>query len=220
MALFALEGFTIGIRSRTLLREVAMEIGPGEIVGMTGASGVGKTTLLKTAVGLMDPVAGRALLDGKTGDVWTWPAFRRAVQFLPQRPVFFEGTVAENLARPFGYASAEGPFSEAEAEQRMRAVGLSVSLLGEDALRCSEGEQQRVALVRALSLRPRVLLLDEPTAALDEEGCALVEKAVREHVGAAGGALVVTHNHAQAERFCHRVVDVAGWAVPGEPAHA
>lgn len=180
-------------------------------MGVMGPSGCGKSTLLRAVSGLVDSSSGAILLHGKPPETWDWPRFRRKVLLATQRPTLFPGAVAQNLARPFSYASAEGAFNAARAKMLLERLGIEKDCFERDALSLSVGQQQRVCLVRALLLEPEVLLLDEPTSALDEESEAAVEQAIREETETRGmGALIVSHDPAQVARWCGRSLQLEG----------
>jgi putative ABC transport system ATP-binding protein len=135
-------------------------------------------------------------------------ALRRRVGLVPQLPSPVPGTVADNVKLG---PRLEG--REVDPEPSLRLAGLDPSFAERDASRLSVGEQQRVMLARALALEPEVLLLDEPTAALDEDAKAAVEGAL---TGLPGISLVVvTHEPAQAERLASRVIRLEDGRVSG-----
>jgi putative ABC transport system ATP-binding protein len=136
-----------------------------------GPSGSGKTTLLRTLARLRPSQQGQVFLQGKNWTEFSGPVWRSKVHYLAQRPVMFNGTVADNLAKPFelGLLSREGTFDAAAARERLMALGLPKDIWDQDTSTLSGGEISRVAFVRALAAEPKVLLLDEPTAALDHE---------------------------------------------------
>lgn len=195
----------VGISGKRLLTGVELEVGAGEIMAIVGPSGCGKTTLLRTLVGLIDPLEGEVTLEGETPDQISWARFRRLVMLVAQRPVLFDGTVADNLKIPFGYATAAGTaFDRAAAEEMLAAVGVD-GVLEQPARTLSEGQAQRMVLVRALLLAPRVVLLDEPTSALDADSRDQVEALLR----ACGAAIVVvSHDPSQVKRLAHRSLDL------------
>jgi putative ABC transport system ATP-binding protein len=126
---------------------------------------------------------------------------RRRACLVPQLPAPFPGTVADNVA--YGPRLRGG---EADVERSLALAGLSPDFANREAARLSVGEQQRVMLARSLALEPEVLLLDEPTAALDESARDAVEGAL---AGLEGVSMVlVTHDRAQAERLAPRVVEL------------
>jgi putative ABC transport system ATP-binding protein len=175
-----------------------------ERVALTGPSGAGKTLTLRAIAGLIDPDSGDLFLHGQRPSELGWPAWRRRVVYVAQRPVMFEGTVTDNLERAFRYRAARGSFGTERASELLRRLGLD-DRLEQAARSLSVGEQQRVALVRALLVDPDVLLLDEPTSALDPEATQNVEELLAD--GPDGMAVVVvTHDATQAERLCDRCV--------------
>lgn len=181
---FRLSRVTVGWRAEeALLVGVSEEFLPGEMVAMTGPSGCGKSTLLRTMAGLMDPLEGELLLGGSPPSTYGWPAYRRQVLLVHQQPILFQGTVRENLQRPFQYRSAgTASFQEQTATARLTRLGLPRGILDASADRLSVGEQQRVCLVRALMVEPTILLLDEPTSAVDPATAAEMETVMAEEV--------------------------------------
>ncbi len=128
-------------------------------------------------------------------------ALRRRVGLVPQLPAPVPGTVADNVR--YGPALVG---REVDPQPALELAGLDASFLDRDASRLSVGEQQRLMLARALELDPEVLLLDEPTAALDEQAKEGVEETL---AGLAGISVVlVTHERAQAERLAQRIVEL------------
>jgi putative ABC transport system ATP-binding protein len=167
------------------------------LTAIVGPSGAGKTTLLRLLNRLDDPDGGAVLLDGVDVRSYDVLALRRRVQFVGQVPVTFPGAVADNL----------GNLSGDEAAALLGRVGLSPALLTREADRLSVGEAQRMCLARALAIRPGVLALDEPTAALDAASKDEVERLVRSLADDGLTVVMVTHDQRQA-RLADRVVEV------------
>lgn len=209
-ALFSIEEATVGTGSVRLLARVSLSLQGGEIGGLRGSSGCGKTMLLRSAAGLIDFIEGAARVRGRLPGEMGWPAYRRHVLLMHQQPVMARGTIRENLERPFRYRVAESAFPEARARELLERLRLGSGRIDEDARTLSVGEQQRVSVIRALLVEPAVLLLDEPTSALDAEATAAVEEALREDLSRRPDAcaLVVSHDPAQSERLCHTVADL------------
>jgi len=181
-----------------VLSDVTLSI-PSGTTALLGPSGSGKSTLLRLLNRLADPDEGVVRLDGTDVRELNVLELRRRVGLVPQLPAPVPGTVADNVR--FG-PKLEG--RDVDPEPPVRLAGLDPSFLDRDASRLSVGEQQRVMLARALALEPEVLLLDEPTAALDGAAKAAVEDAL----GRLGGVsfVVVTHDEQQAERLASHVV--------------
>lgn len=148
------------------LRDIALTAEGGEYFVLLGPSGAGKTVLLECIAGLCQPDRGRILLDGR--DVVGMPLEHRGIGFVPQDYALFPNmTVAQNIA--FGPRSLRLPAAEINSRTNELLALLRIETLANRLpLTLSGGEQQRAALARALAVRPKVLLLDEPLAALDE----------------------------------------------------
>lgn len=216
MALLTVRDLSVAAGGSPLLQGLSLELRPGHMTALVGPSGSGKTSLLRALAGLDDPAEGEVRLLGRLPAEWGWPVWRRRVCWVSQRPVLLDGTVRMNLARPFEYATTEGPFPEEQALTYLDRLGLERTRVEQNALTLSEGQRQRVALARALLVGPPVMLLDEPTSALDPAALEATESLVRQTVdGAGAGALVVTHDRAQAERWCDDILDLADWGPRG-----
>jgi len=179
---------------------------PGELVQITGASGSGKSLLLR-AIADLDPSAGAVRLAGQDrGDVLP-PDWRRQVAYVPAETAWWAPEVAEHL--PVGW-------QKEQALAWLERVSLPAEALDWEIERLSSGERQRLGLLRALLNRPRVLLLDEPTANLDLENTRRLERAVRSYLADSGAAaLWVSHDTLQRGRLGGRIVELrAGRLVP------
>ncbi|HJL17638.1 MAG TPA: ATP-binding cassette domain-containing protein [Sandaracinaceae bacterium LLY-WYZ-13_1] len=197
MATLEVRDLAVGRGDRRLLAGLSFTLAPGIRVALTGPSGVGKTTALRALCLLDEPFEGTLALDGASPEQLGVPRWRRRVVLVAQRASFFGGTVGEELARPFTFRSADAAFDADRARERLAALGLAP---GWDAPveALSEGERQRVALVRALGVEPDVLLLDEPTSALDPDAA----RAAEAMLCADDRALVlVSHDEAQRARL-------------------
>lgn len=144
---------------------------PGGILNVSGPSGSGKTTLLRILARLRPSEGGTVWLKETSWKDFPPVKWRRRVHYLAQKPALFDGTVKDNLIKPFELAAVK---QEVEpdinyAMELMERLFLPGELLGQDARTLSGGEASRIALVRSLLLKPEVLLLDEPLAALDRK---------------------------------------------------
>jgi len=172
---------------------------PSGSTALLGPSGSGKSTLLRLLNRLADPDAGVVRFHGTDVRELDPLELRRRVGLVPQLPAPVPGSVADNVQ--FGPRLGG---REVDPEPPVRMAGLDSSFLDRDASRLSVGEQQRVMLARALALEPEVLLLDEPTASLDEDAKGAVERALRDLAGVS--LVLVTHDAGQAERLAERTI--------------
>ncbi len=198
------------------LHDAALTVEPGETVALTGPSGCGKSTLLSVILGLRRPDAGKVSLGGVDLADIDLDAWRGHIGWVPQRPHLFARSVADNVR--LGRAAA----SDAEVAAALDAAGLTEvvrrlpdgaeTLLGEGGAGLSAGERQRISLARAFVRDAPLLLLDEPTASLDNETEAEVLSAVRTLVEGRT-ALIVAHRPALAA-LADRVVALPAAVVP------
>jgi putative ABC transport system ATP-binding protein len=207
--LFELRDVRLARGGREVLRGVNARLPEGASC-LAGPSGSGKSTLLRLLNRLADPDRGAVLYRGRDITEREPRGLRREVALVPQLPALAEGTVAANVRFAASFAGLEP-----DVTRLLRLAGLDDGYAERDGARLSVGEQQRVMLARALALEPRVLLLDEPTAALDTGAREAVEATLAGLRGRLGISLVlVTHDLAQAERVADWVVRVeAGRAV-------
>ena len=187
---------------------VDLRVEAGECVSVMGASGAGKSVLLRMVADL-DPRAGEALLDGQPCSAMPAPAWRRQVTYVPAESGWWAETVAEHFA------------PDADLPALLPTLGLDAALAQAPVVRCSTGERQRLALLRALQPGNRVLLLDEPTSGLDDAARALVEQLLQSRLAAGVAVLMVTHDAAQAQRLAHRHFELVGGQLqPARPGAA
>ncbi|WP_433854803.1 ABC transporter permease [Streptomyces kronopolitis] len=189
----------------TGFNQLTLDAGPGTTLAVVGPNGAGKTTLLRALLGLT-PRARAALRLGDT-DVSALPPHRRGVAWVPQDGALFPHlTALSNTA--YGLRAHGTPRAEARraAQQWLDRLGVG-PLAHRKPAQLSGGQAQRVALARALAARPRLLLLDEPLAALDQTTRAHVRHTLRAHLAGFGGVcLLVTHDPVEAVSLADRVL--------------
>lgn len=171
------------------------QVAAGECLAIEGPSGSGKTRLLR-AIADLDPAKGLIFLDGAERNempAWDW---RNQVRYCAAEPSWWTDTAQA------AFAEAKKP--DARRVQRLlNVLGLEGELITRPLSVVSTGERQRLALVRALIDDPKVLLLDEPTAALDPQATALVEEVIKYQILSGHSVLLASHNRAQIERLSH-----------------
>lgn len=199
-----------------LLHDVNLAIEQGQYAVLMGRTGCGKTTLLEAICGLKPIAQGTIQLDGR--DVTHAKPAERGIGYVPQDLALFS---TMTVAKQIGFALAIRKWPEAKLNERVselaELLGIT-SLLDRTPRGLSGGEQQRVALGRALSFRPRVLCLDEPLSALDDDtrdSMYALLKTVHQHEGIT--ALHVTHNQAEADHLADRVFRVDQGMVCEQP---
>src|SRR5215831_12333637 len=183
----------------TILDRISLVFEPGAPTVLIGPNGSGKTTLLRAAMGLVPISRGRITWAGGGAS----PPTRRAI--LLQRPVMLRRTAAGNIRYALGAAGVPRSKHDKRVTELLSLVGLK-ELPGRPARRLSGGEQQRLALARALARDPAVLFLDEPTASLDPYATKAIEDII--HAVRARGVKVVmaTHDLGQAKRLAGDII--------------
>ena len=197
---------------RTALDHVDLKIQKGEILGVIGHTGSGKSTLIQHFNGLLKPSEGEVLLDGQS--IWNEKGkcaretrFRVGLVFLYPEYQLFEETNAKDIA--FGPANMGLP--QAEIDERvlesMRAVGLSESMANQSPFALSGGQKRRVAIAGIIAMRPEVLVLDEPTAGLDPAGRDEILGLVKNYHDQSGATvLIVSHSMEDIARLADRLL--------------
>ena len=186
-----------------IVTDISLEVRHGELLGVVGPSGSGKSSFLRLLNRLDEPTSGTVLLEGQDYRQFPPRELRRRVGMVTQRPFLFPGNVASNLR--FGPLQRGEPLPDGDVSQLLERVGLP-GFATRDVTNLSGGEQQRVSLARALANRPEVLLLDEPTSALDEEAKLDIEQLICNLARQTSlTCVLVTHDRDQARRMCHRV---------------
>lgn len=189
--------------SALILRGVSTWLIPGEVLGVIGPSGAGKTTLARIAAGAVPPDGGEVRIDeAQYGD---WDAERLALHigYLPQEPTLLPGTIGENISR---FAAARGEHA-ADIDDKVTRAAIAAGIhdlilhlpggynaeIADGGLRLSGGQAQRIALARALYGDPKVLILDEPNAALDSQGEEALNDAIVSAKLRQTAIMIVTH---------------------------
>jgi ABC-type multidrug transport system ATPase subunit len=175
-----------------LIGPVSLDIAEGECVALMGPSGAGKSLLLRAIVDL-DASTGEVLIGDRARSDMAASAWRQRVSLVPAESGWWADRVGDHFP------------SRAAAEEMIKAMGMAGSFEWEVS-RLSTGERQRLAIARALCRQPEALLLDEPTASLDQQAMQRVEDIVVKCCQEGMAVLLVTHDHRQAERVGTRVL--------------
>jgi ABC-type multidrug transport system ATPase subunit len=177
-----------------LIGPISFDVAAGECLALMGPSGAGKSLLLRAIVDL-DPSTGNVMVGVQARDDIPASEWRKLVALVPAESGWWADRVRDHFPAKF------------DATELIRKLGLAGSFEW-DVGRLSSGERQRLALARALCRRPEALLLDEPTASLDDHATGLVEDLIRECCEGGMALLLVTHDRRQAERMAKRLLQI------------
>jgi ATP-binding cassette subfamily C protein len=196
-----------------VLSEVNFRLEAGEALGIIGPSGAGKTSLVRTLLGIWPAARGSIRLDGAKLDQWNAERLGRHIGFVSQNVDLFDGTIAENISRMSPTADSD---SILEAASRAGAHTMILGMpggydmrIGDGGAALSGGQRQRIALARALYGNPFLLVLDEAGSNLDHEGEAALSTAIHE-TKARGGIVIVIGHRPTAIAPCDKVLVLAG----------
>lgn len=179
-----------------IIDDVSFQIKPGEALAIVGPSGAGKSTLCRMLVGLAEPTRGAVRLDGTDLRHWRADQLGQCIGFLPQDVELFPGTVRENIARMGGVEDRE--VVEAATRARVhhliqRLPDAYMTYIGDGGVRLSGGQRQRIGFARALFGDPRVIVLDEPNANLDQAGESALVDAIKDLKREGTALIIVGH---------------------------
>jgi lipopolysaccharide export system ATP-binding protein len=205
MATLRTQGLTKAFGGRTVVREVALDVSSGEVVGLLGPNGAGKTTTFGMVVGLVGPDAGRVMLDEE--DLTDAPMYiraRKGIGYLPQEASIFRGlTVEKNILAILETLDLDADARAARLRELLAELNLT-PLARSKAHTLSGGERRRVEITRALVNSPKFMLLDEPFAGIDPIAVSEIQKIIF-HLKERGiGVLVTDHNVRETLRITDR----------------
>lgn len=179
-----------------VLKGLDLEIPPGEIIGVVGATGAGKTTLIKLLLRFYDPHSGSVLIDGVDTKTLSLESLRSSIGFVGQDVYLFDGSVLDNILYGRPSASREEVIAAAKAAEAhdfiTRLPQGYETLVGERGQRLSTGQRQRISIARAVIKNAPMLVLDEATAAVDNETEASIHRSI-ERIGAGRSVVIVAH---------------------------
>ncbi len=207
--MISVKGLNRKVNGKQILRNITLEVGDGDVMAIIGPSGGGKTTLLRLINMLDTPDSGTIRICGRDPGA---AEARREMAMVFQKPVVFSMSIYDNVA----YGLKLRGYAKKEIDARVKDVLSLVDMAGREreyAKHLSGGEAQRIAFARAYVLKPKLLLLDEPTANLDRANVAIIEKAIKNINERYGTTIVlVTHSLYQAKRIANK----AAFIIDGE----
>ena len=180
---------------RSVLTDVSVSVGRGEVVGLLGPNGAGKTTCFYSVMGLVKPDSGRIMLDGD--DITGLPMYRRAILglgYLPQETSIFRGlSIEKNILTVLELSEPDKAARQRKLDTLLGEFGLT-KLRTSPAMALSGGERRRAEIARALAAEPSIMLLDEPFAGIDPISIADIRDLVRDLKRRDIGVLITDHN--------------------------
>ena len=194
--------------SEPALKDISLEIAPGESVAFVGESGSGKSTLMSLVIGFRRPTKGRILLDGREMNGLDLRQYRRFLAVVPQTTLLFSGSIRENVAYGIDTMSDERLWQVLEMANSSEFVakmphGIDTNL-GEMGTRLSGGQRQRISIARAFARDPRVIILDEATSSLDVVSESLIQEALQRLI--AGRTTFIVAHRLSTIRNAQRIV--------------
>ena len=205
MALLEVQDLQKTYGGRRVVDGVGFTVEAGEIVGLLGRNGAGKTTSFRMAIGMLTPEKGQVVFDGR--DVTTEPMYKHAkagMGYLSQEPsVFQKLSVEQNVMAILETRGLDRDARRRRCDELLEQFGL-IHKRKEQARTCSGGERRRLEIARALVTRPRLMLLDEPFAAVDPHTVEELQTEVRKLADEGIAMLVTDHNVQQTMRICDR----------------
>jgi len=190
-----------------VLRDITLDIAPGEILALVGPSGSGKSTLFNLIPRFYDVTSGAVCVDGRDVRAVTQASLRAQIAIVPQETLLFSGSIRENIL--YGRLDAsEGELIAAAAAANAHDFITDLpdgyeTTVGERGVRLSGGQRQRIAIARAILKNPRILLLDEATSSLDNESEQLVQEALERLMR--GRTTVIIAHRLSTIRVAHRI---------------
>lgn len=189
---------------KAILKDISISFSLGDYISVVGPSGSGKSTFLKLCCHLISPTEGKITYMNKSIMDHNPIELRKNIMYCFQNPYLFGETVLDNVSYPYLVRGIK--FDLKRAEELFLLFNLDKEYLKSDVKNLSGGEKQRIALIRALLLKPEILLLDEATSALDVDNALIVENAVKTLNQNGTTILWVTHNPEQSRKNANKIL--------------
>jgi putative ABC transport system ATP-binding protein len=193
---------------KTIIEKINLKIEQGDCISVVGESGSGKSTLLKLLADLISPTEGSIFYKNKDYTAYDPLVLRKKVSYCVQMPYLFGNTVKENLLFPFHIRKETIDYTKIHSF--LGDFKLPKDILEKNPHTLSGGEKQRISLIRSLLYTPEVLLLDEVTAALDQENTKIVEAYIKRLNTEGVTILWITHSEEQSKNIFHKRIRLAG----------
>ncbi|MBP1744491.1 MAG: Xenobiotic-transporting ATPase [Firmicutes bacterium] len=206
MSLLEMKNVSYIKEDKIILKDISLQVEEGDFITIVGASGSGKSTMLKLFSHLISPTSGEILYRGRDMMSYDPVLLRREISYCVQSGGLFGRTAEDNLAFPYEIRGLE--MDREAVAALLSKFGLGQDVLKEENRSLSGGEKQRVALARTLLLKPAVVLLDEVTSALDQENTRIVEDVIRQLNDGGTTILWITHSPEQSRRLGSKLLTV------------
>lgn len=214
MALLELSNISYVVKDKSIIRDVSLSINKGDYITVVGPSGSGKSTLLKLCSDLISPTSGAIIYDGRDLATIDPESYRKEVGYCFQRPYLFAKTVRRNILFPYDIRGMKPDMKHIESLFNLLHMPMEYLERRNDEL--SGGEMQRICLIRSLIFKPKVLLLDEVTSALDSVNTAIVEQVIDELHKNEMTIISITHSEEQSLRMANRRITIVDGSLAKE----
>ena len=214
MALLELSNISYVVKDKSIIRDVSLSINEGDYLTIVGPSGSGKSTLLKLCSDLISPTSGSITYNGRDLSTIDPESYRKEVGYCFQRPYLFAKTVRRNILFPYDIRSMEPDMIR--IKYLFDLLHMPIEYLERRNDELSGGEMQRICLIRSLIFKPKVLLLDEVTSALDSVNTAIVEQVIDELHKNEMTIISITHSEEQSLRMANRRITIVDGSLAKE----
>jgi len=206
VSLLELQNISFENDSKMILKNISVNIEPGDFISIVGPSGSGKSTFLKLCSHLISPTSGTITYLGKDFTQYNPTELRKYIAYCFQTPYLFGNTVMDNIKFPFTIRDIT--YDQSRVDELFYLFRMSTDFLSKDVANLSGGEKQRIAFIRSLLFKPEILLLDEITSALDIDNTQIVEAAIDSLNKEGVTILFVTHDFDQSKKYANKLLTI------------